>query len=113
MPRTKLKRQPSRTVPPNGPTADVLTLREAAIYLRLPELDLVQLVEEQCLPARRVGNEWRFLKGAIQAWLSTPMVKREQHGIWAAAGALRDDPYLDDMLKEIEQMRGRPMTEED
>jgi hypothetical protein len=29
-----------------------------------------------------------------------------------AAGSWKDDPYLDDMLKEIYQRRGRPMTED-
>jgi excisionase family DNA binding protein len=90
----------------------VLTLGEAATYLRLPEADVLRLVEEQALPARQLGKEWRFLKSAIQAWLSTPRTKNNQQGIWAAAGALKDDPYLEEMLKEIDRMRGRPLTEE-
>jgi len=88
-----------------------LTLSEAATYLRLPEPDVVRLVEEQGLPSRRLGNEWRFLKGAIQAWLSMPAGKADAQGIWAAAGALRDDPYLEGMLKEFERMRDRPTAE--
>src|SRR5205807_974345 len=96
----------------NGPTADVLTLSEAAVYLRLPETDVLRLVQEQDLPARRLGNEWRFWKGAIQAWLSAPLSKGQGQGIWAAAGALKDDPYLTEMLREIEHMRGRPATAE-
>jgi excisionase family DNA binding protein len=87
--------------------ADVFTLSEAAVYLRLPEADVLRLVEEQSLPARKLGNEWRFLKSAIQAWLSAPWSKNRKQGIWAAAGTLKDDPYLEDMLKEIENMRGR------
>lgn len=108
MPRTKPK--PSRSSPPNGPPSDVLTLSEAAAYLRLSATDVVRLVDEQGLPARQLGSEWRFLKAAIQVWLSAPLPKGQEQGIWAAAGTLQDDPYLEDMLKEIEEMRGRPAT---
>jgi excisionase family DNA binding protein len=117
MPRTKAKAKPARQPEPqpaaNGPPAEVLTLAEAAAYLRLPEADVLRLVDEQDLPARRVGNEWRFLKAAVQQWLSTPPRKAAGEGIWAAAGALRDDPYLDEMLREIDRMRGRPAAEEE
>jgi excisionase family DNA binding protein len=118
MPRSKPK-PASQSVPPsvavpaaNGAAGEVLTLAEAAGYLRLPETDVVRLVEEQGLPGRQLGNEWRFLKAAIQAWLSTPRPSRLKEGIWAAAGMLKDDPYLEDMLQEIERMRGRPTAEE-
>lgn len=78
MPRTT---KPTGTAPlaspaANGPTQpDVLTLAEAAAYLRLTEEDVLRLVNEQALPARRLGNEWRFLKAAVQHWL-THMIHR-------------------------------------
>jgi hypothetical protein len=80
--------------------------------LRLAEADVLQLVEEQDLPARHLGQEWRFLKSAVQAWLSMPFSKGQRQGIWAAAGMLRDDPYLEEMLKDIDRMRGRSTAEE-
>ena len=49
----------------------------------------------------------------VQSWLSVPSPRGRDQGIWAAAGVLKDDPYLDDMLKEIERMRGRPAAEGD
>jgi excisionase family DNA binding protein len=91
----------------------VLTLAEAAAYLRLAAADVLRLVDEQGLPARRVAMEWRFFKAAIAHWLSTAPPKGSKEGIWAAAGSLKDDPYLDEMLKEIDHLRGRPMPEED
>ncbi len=115
MPHTKKKPKPvPPPVPPvgNGTVGEVLTLREAAAYLRLPEADVLRLVKEQDLPARHLGEEWRFLKSAIQLWLSTPPTKENKEGIWAAAGTLKDDPYLEEMLQEIDRMRGRPTTEE-
>src|SRR5437660_3685835 len=110
MPRTKKQPEPAQeAVPPpptsDGPAGEVLTLAEAAAYLRLSEADVLRLVDEQGLPARRVAKEWRFFKGAIQHWLSRP-AKGGDEGIWAAAGSWKDDPFLDDMLKEIYRRRG-------
>jgi excisionase family DNA binding protein len=114
MPRTKPRSESPRPTAllTNGPAGEVLTLAEAAMYLRLPEADVLRLVNEQGLPARHLATEWRFLKSAIQTWLSAPPSGGRDQGIWAAAGALKDDPYLDDMLKEIERMRGRTANED-
>ncbi|HTU93916.1 MAG TPA: helix-turn-helix domain-containing protein [Gemmataceae bacterium] len=119
MPSTKKKSRPTPkpalSAPPvigNDSGGEVLTLPEAAAYLRLPEAGVRQLVEEQGLPARQLGEDWRFLKSAIQTWLSAPRSKESKKDIWSVAGSLKDDPYLEDMLKEIDRMRGRPTTEE-
>jgi hypothetical protein len=40
------------------------------------------------------------------------LAAQKNQGIWGAAGALKDDPYLDEMLSEIERMRGRPTNQE-
>jgi excisionase family DNA binding protein len=118
MPRTKktTSDQTSQIAPQppavNGPAGDVLTLPEAAAYLRLPEPDVLQLVQQQGLPARRLGNEWRFFKAAIQHWLSTPPPRYSKEAQLAVAGAWKDDPYVEGELKEILKRRGRPMTEE-
>ncbi len=89
---------------------DVLTLSEAAAYLRLPEDAVLEAVRRQRLPARKVRDEWRFLKSAIQEWLRAP----EERDFWSTHfGALEGDPYLNEMLDQIYKERGRPMTEED
>ena len=69
MPRTK---RPSRTTTNGvGPAAGILTLAEAAEYLRLSEEAVLRAVQDQGLPARHSGAEWRFLKDAIDDWLRT------------------------------------------
>jgi excisionase family DNA binding protein len=119
MPQTKKKPEPTPgpTLPPgeNGPGAEVLTLSEAAGYLRLPEAEVLRMVREQDLPARKVGSEWRFLKTAIQDWLRTgPTSLQKNKEAWMAlAGAWKDDPYVEEELKEIYRRRGRPMTEDE
>ncbi|MHB1423188.1 MAG: helix-turn-helix domain-containing protein [Gemmataceae bacterium] len=118
MPRTKSKREEragTKTLPVSPePNAEVLTLREAAAYLKMAEADVLRWVEEQALPARRMGNEWRFLKTAIQQWLRTgPPPKPSKQAQLAVIGSWKDDPYLEEELKEIHRRRGRPMTEDE
>jgi excisionase family DNA binding protein len=98
----------------NGAADEVLTLKEAAAYLRLGESDVLRLVSEQGLPARQLGTEWRFLKAAIQDWLRTgPLPKAGKEAWMALAGAWKDDPKVEEELKEIYRRRGRPMTEDE
>jgi excisionase family DNA binding protein len=51
---------------------EVLTLSEAAAYLRVAEAELTQLAEGGGIPARKIGGEWRFLKQALNEWLRSP-----------------------------------------
>jgi len=88
---------------------EVLTLAEAAEYLRVSESEVVELTTKHELPGRKIGDQWRFHKQALVNWLCIP----EKRDFWKTQlGALRDDPYMDEMLESIYQQRGRPMTEE-
>ncbi len=113
MPRTT--KPTSGTVPHpepavNGSPGVVLTLPEAAAYLRLPEADVLRLVDQQSLPARRLANEWRFLKSAIQQWLSTPPPRFSKEAQSAVIGSWKDDPHIEEELQETFRRRGRTMT---
>ncbi|MCI0458480.1 MAG: helix-turn-helix domain-containing protein, partial [Gemmataceae bacterium] len=108
---TNRSRKPAATPPP-APSGEVLTLAEAAAYLRFSETDVLRLIHEQKLPARQLGPEYRFLKTALQDWLRTPPPVGSKEAILSVLGSWKDDPYLDEMLKEIYRQRGRPMTEE-
>lgn len=90
--------------------AEVLTLAEAAAYLRVGEAEILQAVRDQGLPARQFGQDWRFLKSALQDWLKAS--PRLNQGFLAHLGAVRNDPYLEELLKEVYQRRGRTETEE-
>jgi excisionase family DNA binding protein len=91
---------------------EVLTLAEAAAYLRLPEDEVLRLVDDQGLVGRQVGAEWRFLKSAIQEWLRAPPPRGSKEAMLAAAGAFKDDPDLLAIVEEIYRKRGRPITED-
>jgi excisionase family DNA binding protein len=121
MPRAnkpKTRPKPASLPPPtpaaNGPVGEVLTLAEAAAYLRLPEADVVRLAAAEGLPGRLIGSEWRFFKAAIQQWLSVSQetAALRKAAILAAAGTFKDDPDLENIVEEIYRQRGRPLTED-
>jgi excisionase family DNA binding protein len=93
---------------------EVLTLAEAAAYLRVQEADVLDLVQSQNLSGRLVGNEWRFLKAAIQQWLTqaspTPQSRKEAQ--LAVVGKYKNDPDLMRIREEALRQRGRPMNED-
>jgi excisionase family DNA binding protein len=94
-----------------GPSQDVLTLPEAAAYMRVSEDELVRLVHRQNLPGRQLESGWRFLKSGLQDWLKTPPPRGSREAVLSVAGVLKDDPYLEKEVEEIYKQRGRPMTE--
>lgn len=82
--------------------ADVLTLHEAAEYLRVPVEAIVELVYGQGLPGRRIGADWRFLRTAVEDWLRVP----DQGDFWSTHfGALKGDPYLEQILERVDDER--------
>ncbi len=89
---------------------EVLTLAEAAEYLRVSESDVVDLATKHGLPGRKIGDQWRFQKRGLADWLLRPSPKER---LLRHAGALKDDSTLDEMLNEIYSRRGRPMTEDE
>ena len=111
MPRTKTR--PKRTTKmksAGAPNGVVLTLAEVAAYLRMPEAKIELLVREHNLPGRSLGDDWRFLKSAVDDWLQGMPVRTSD--FWdTQAGAFRDDPQLDEIVREAYRRRGRPITD--
>ncbi len=129
MPRPKTRTKPSAranqptktVVTPSGEPSpvraagwpEVLTLAEAAAFLRVTEADVVRMVGPRGLPGRLIGSEWRFSRTALDDWLRTPPEPSSRESLLALAGAWKDDPHADVMVKDIYRQRGRPMTEDD
>jgi excisionase family DNA binding protein len=87
---------------------DVLTLEEAAQFLRISTEATTELAERGLIPGRRVRDEWRFLKGALADWLRAPTPNET---LLAQAGVFKEDESLPAMLAQIYNDRGRPETE--
>ena len=48
---------------------ELMTVEELAGYLRLTQRTMYRLLKDDKLPAIKVGRQWRFNKGDIDAWL--------------------------------------------
>ncbi|MEX0715517.1 MAG: hypothetical protein WD066_02975 [Planctomycetaceae bacterium] len=64
------------------------------------------------LPGRLIDGEWRFLKCAVNEWLGTPSKPSGKAALLNMAGAFKDDPFLDEIVREAYRQRGRPITED-
>ncbi len=87
---------------------DVLTLEEAAGYLKLPQDTMEREVAQGRIPGRRIDRTWRFHKSALDEWL------HGQDGrsvLLGQAGALADDETLAQLRSGIYAARGRPEAE--
>ena len=117
MPRTKSKNKEVSATPTaaaNGVIQDdVLTLAEAAAYLRLPEKDVVAAATTQGLPGRMVAGEWRFFKTAIQQWLSVsqPTAEMRKAAQLALIEKYKDDAGWEELREEIARQRQQLASE--
>lgn len=89
---------------------EVLTLEEAATYLRVSPEALLRQVIQRNLPGRKIEDSWRFLKTAIDDWLRA---SDSQNILLQQIGLLADDESLADLRTEIYQARERPEVDED
>ena len=55
----------------------VLTLDEAAKYLKVAKPTLYRLLEDGKIPAFKVGNQWRFTNELIDKWLWDQLPKKK------------------------------------
>ena len=51
---------------------EIMTIGEAATYLRISVSSLYKLAQESRIPCQKVGRQWRFRKESIDRWLEQP-----------------------------------------
>lgn len=49
--------------------ADIFTIKEISIYLKLAEKTAYRLASDRKLPGFKVGGAWRFRKTEIDRWI--------------------------------------------
>lgn len=60
----------AESLPSNDPRLEeILTSAEAAAYLRVSEDALLKMAVEGSVPARKIGDDWRFLRKALYDWM--------------------------------------------
>ena len=89
-------------------TSPVLTVEELGEYLRIPPEVIEREARRGRIPGRHIADTWRFLKSAIDLWLSQ---QNSRDLLLAQAGALADDDSLDHLLQSIYEQRGRAEIE--
>ncbi len=59
----------------------LLTLDQVAEYLNIGKFTLYRLVAQKQVPAFKVGNQWRFKRKMIEAWLrrTSNIQKKRSH----------------------------------
>ncbi len=88
--------------PNNLLLTDVLTLEEAALYLRISKDKMEELAQTQRVPAQKIDSDWRFSKEALSLWL-----KLGQSGEWARVfpnALTHESPQMFELLLELRQM---------
>ncbi len=81
---------------------EVLKLSEVAAYLRLPEDVVLKLAKDGAIPANRVGDEWRFLKNAVQLWLVSG--ERRFNREWLLHSFFwQESPFWEDLVRSIKK----------
>jgi excisionase family DNA binding protein len=86
----------------SGSEEEVLTLAEAAAYLRVSEEELKDLLDRREIPGQRIGGSWRFLKRALADWLRFgPYLSRD---LWKIPYPwMPDHPFWDELLHLLER----------
>ncbi len=51
----------------------LLTTEQVANYLKIDKFTVYRLVAQKKLPAFKVGNQWRFKRAILEAWLRKNM----------------------------------------
>jgi len=90
-------------------TDNVLTMKEMASYLKIPEEKIERQVLQGKIPGRRIEDEWRFLRVAIDEWLKNYEVRTI---LINQSGAFSDDEKLDELRMNIYSERNRSETED-
>lgn len=49
---------------------EIMTIEEAAKYLRVPLSSLYRLAQDGKVPCQKVGRHWRFLRQSLATWVA-------------------------------------------
>lgn len=79
----------------------LLTVKEAARYLKLKAITIYRLAQGGKVPAIKVGRSWRFKKEVLDEWL-----RRKAEGALRRILVVDDDPGIREILQGVLTARG-------
>jgi PTS system nitrogen regulatory IIA component len=75
---------------------EILTIREVARYLKMNERSIYKLAHQGLIPTVKIGNQWRFRKNLIDAWLESQMAVAAMKSL---ADSDAESPSISSLLK--------------
>ncbi len=73
--RRKVIRKPFQGTPP-----EVMDIRTLAQYLGMGRSKIYNLIRQKKIPASRIGRQYRFSKGLVDAWLKERLITQVEEG---------------------------------
>jgi Helix-turn-helix domain len=100
-------------MPETATTERILTLAEAAAFLRVNEAALAEKALAGEVPGQQIGGQWRFLQRALVDWLyakqpanGMPHVEPgSKEAVLKVIGIFKDDDDLDARLAQVRALR--------
>lgn len=87
---------------------DVLTVEEAAEYLRVPRTTLLAKARQGLIPGAKIGRLWRFSRRQLLEWLESMASSQEEDGLLTEATQEADaDPENQERFT-LEEPKTRP-----
>jgi excisionase family DNA binding protein len=72
-----------------GDSREVMNIRQASQYLGVSPDTLYKYVNEQSIPAFKLGNRWRFKKSKLDQWMEEKSMEQEPRGKKKAKAAIK------------------------
>ena len=80
-------------MPTDNNEGEILTIRQVADYLKVPERTVYRLAGAKKIPAFKVGGTWRFSRADIDNWIKQQSLEgldAAREGVHAANGQTND-----------------------
>ena len=80
-------------MPTDNNEGEILTIRQVADYLKVPERTVYRLAGAKKSPAFKVGGTWRFSRADIDNWIKQQSLEgldAAREGVHAANGQTND-----------------------
>ncbi len=98
---------------------EIMTLEEVAAYLKLKPQTVYKWVQEEQIPAAKLGKEWRFRKSLLDEWIDTAIVLSKggfdllwQSSCLAARKSALSTLELEKLLHEVSKAPMNPTAED-
>ena len=80
---------------------EVMNIRQASQYLGVSPDTLYKYVNEQKIPAFKLGNRWRFKKSKLDQWMEEKSMETEPQGKKKIKAAVKAAVMVEDVARTV------------